>query len=99
MSMPDLLNASPDEIEWHADNIRRRIDELVARLGVKFPVYLVFTKVDLLQGFVEFYGELSRREREQIWGATVSLEQQASGDPRRVFEEEYDRLHDALVDR
>lgn len=99
MSMPDLLNASPDEIEWHADNIRRRIDELVARLGVKFPVYLVFTKVDLLQGFVEFYGELSRREREQIWGATVSLEQQASGDLRRVFEEEYDRLHDALVDR
>ena len=98
ISMSDLLNASRDEIEWHADNIRRRVDELVGRLGVKFPVYLVFTKIDLLQGFIEFFGELTRREREQVWGATFSKDQQAS-ELRTVFEEEYDRLYDQLINR
>ncbi|NBC19239.1 MAG: type VI secretion system membrane subunit TssM, partial [Bacteroidetes bacterium] len=97
ISMDELLNASRDDIDWHADNIRRRIDELVSRLGVRFPVYLVFTKTDLLQGFVEFFGEFSRREREQIWGAT--LEQEIDRKPEDEFEDEFDRLYDELIDR
>ena len=52
---------------------RRRADELVQRLGVRFPVYLVFTKCDMLQGFVEFFGEMTRREREQIWGVRCGV--------------------------
>ena len=97
ISMAELLDAEPDQIDWHAENIRRRIDELISNLGVSFPVYLLFTKCDLLQGFVEFFGELSRQEREEIWGATFDEEQQAAGDLRPVFEEEYQRLTDALL--
>lgn len=99
IGIDELLQARPDEIEWHADNIRRRVDELIGRLGVRFPVYLVFTKCDLLQGFVEFFGELSRQEREQIWGCTLTDEQQASRDLQAVFEHEFDLLAGVLINR
>ena len=98
ISIEELVDAAPDEIEWHANTIRRRISELVERLGVRFPVYVVFTKCDLLQGFVEFFGDMTRKEREQIWGCTLTEEQREEGDPRSVFEHEFDQLYDALVD-
>lgn len=94
-----LASARPDDLERHADAIRRRADELVQRLGVRLPVYLVFTKCDMLQGFVEFFGEMTRREREQIWGCTFDEKQQASSNLRAVFEEEFDRLTGTLVNR
>jgi type VI secretion system protein ImpL len=98
MSIADLLKASFDELEWHAKNIRRRIDELIQRLGVRFPVYLVITKLDLVQGFVESFEHLSRTEREQIWGCTLSPEEVRSSSPREVFEQEFDLLARALDD-
>lgn len=99
IALPDLATATPDEVEWHADTIRRRVDELIARLGVSFPVYLVFTKCDMLQGFVEFFGEMTRKEREEIWGSTLDEAQQHERDLRAVFEREFDLLVSALVNR
>jgi len=98
ISVDELVDATPDEIEWHADNIRRRIGELVQRLEVRFPVYLLFTKCDLLQGFVDLFGDFSRREREQIFGCTLTDDQWAEGTVRTVFEHEYDRLHETLLE-
>lgn len=98
ISIEELVDATPDTIEWHADNIRRRISELVERLEVRFPVYLVFTKCDLLQGFVEFFGDKPRAEREDIWGSTLTDEQREEAAPRAVFEAEFDLLYESLVD-
>ncbi len=95
-SVQDLLNATPEELEWHAENIRKRIDELMNRLGIRFPVYLVFTKCDLLDGFVDFFETLDRREREQIWGSTYTKEQYESESPAGVFEAELQTLLDEL---
>jgi len=97
VAITDLIGASAEDIEWHAKNIRRRIEELVQKLGVRFPVYLVFTKCDLLQGFVELYENMSRKEREQIWGSTFSREQRAQ-DPRELFNREFEVLLRALYD-
>ncbi len=97
ISVNDLADATPDQIEWHADNMRRRLDELLKLLGVKFPVYLAFTKIDLLQGFTQFFGELSRRERDQIWGCTLDKEQWEGHKPRATFETEFDQIAGALV--
>jgi type VI secretion system protein ImpL len=97
ISITDLVDAAPDEIESHASNIRRRVSELVERLGVRFPVYLVFTKCDLMQGFVEFFGDMTRKEREQIWGCTLTDEEQEERPPRDLFEREFDRLFESLV--
>ncbi len=97
ISIEELASASPEEIERHARSIRSRVDELIKRLGVRFPVYLLFTKCDLLQGFVEIFGDMARKEREQIWGCTLDREQQATSDVRSVFEQEFQRLYDALL--
>ena len=97
ISIADLMNASNDELEWHARTVRKRIDELTQRLGLRYPVYLVFTKCDLINGFVEFFEEFSRTEREQIWGCTFSDEQRADPDPKAVFDKEYRGLYEGLI--
>lgn len=96
MSITDVLNATHEDVEWHAKNIRHRIDELIQRLGIRFPVYLVFTKCDLLQGFVEIFEDLDKRERGQIWGCTFTSEQQSSPNPRDVFDREFRLLFQQL---
>ncbi|HLA63192.1 MAG TPA: type VI secretion system membrane subunit TssM, partial [Rhodothermales bacterium] len=96
MSLSDLGQMSSADVELHAEAFRQRLDELVRLLGVRFPVYLVFTKADLLAGFVEFFGDLTKAEREQVWGATFELD-----DPRppvEAFKEEFDAIGDALLD-
>ncbi|MFW5955715.1 MAG: type VI secretion system membrane subunit TssM, partial [Rhodothermales bacterium] len=97
ISLDELAQATPDEIEWHASTIRERVDELVARLGVRFPVFLVFTKCDLMQGFVEFFGDLSRKEREQIWGSTFVREEIEKKEAGALFEEEFHKLYKSLL--
>lgn len=92
ISIADLANATIDKIEEHADKIRKRIDELIVRLGIRFPVYLVFTKCDLLQGFVESFGELDKNERDQALGITFHREQYESTEVGKIFEKELDQI-------
>ena len=96
ISIADLLNGGEQELKGHARNIRKRIDELIQRLGVRFPVYLVFTKCDLISGFAEFFEEFTKNERQQVWGCTFP-KQQGMRNPRSVFDREFQRLCDSLV--
>ncbi len=68
VSVQDLLTQTEEERLRHARTIRTRIDELMAKLEVRFPVYLMFTKADLISGFNEFFEDLGKEEREQVWG-------------------------------
>jgi len=99
-SVKDLLEADAETLDQQAKKIRERIDELSKRLGIHFPVYLVFTKSDLLDGFADFFGDMNSREREQIWGCTYTQEQMkaAAADPRAVFNEELQTLLDSLTE-
>jgi type VI secretion system protein ImpL len=97
ISIADLVNATPEDVEWHAKTVRKRIDELTQRLGLRFPVYLIFTKCDLINGFVEFFEEFSRTEREQIWGCTLSKEQLDDPNPKAIFDREFQGLFDGLI--
>ena len=63
-----LLKADPAELEDDGLNIRRRIDELMRALGVKFPVYLLVTKCDLIQGMTRFCDQLPEKSLEQPMG-------------------------------
>jgi type VI secretion system protein ImpL len=71
VSVADLLEGGEHQVEDHAKRIRERIDELIGRLAVQFPVYVLFTKCDLIQGFVETFGDMGREERGQVWGVTL----------------------------
>ena len=68
ISIADLLTADSKEVDRHVKIIRDRIDELINRLGCVFPIYIVFTKCDLLYGFSAFFADLNEQEREQVWG-------------------------------
>ncbi len=63
-----LLGAPPGALEDDGRNIRRRIDELMRVLGVKFPVYLLVTKCDLVQGMTRFSEQLPDKSLDQPMG-------------------------------
>ncbi len=95
----DLLQAREQEVEWHAQKIRDRIEELMTRLGLTFPVYLVFTKCDLIEGFVPFFDDLNKTEREQIWGCTLKRRTASDPPPKVQFEQEFRQLVENLQAR
>lgn len=99
ISIAQLIQSSDEALEDHAKKMRNRIDELIKRLGIVFPVYLVFTKCDLIQGFVEFFEDLNRSERERIWGCTFSKLGWSSEAPAPRFKSELTQLLAALNTR
>ena len=70
ISVGDILGAPQSELASHAVAIRKRLAELNNRLQVDFPVYVVFTKADLISGFMEYFGHLDVEKRRAVWGAT-----------------------------
>ncbi len=74
MSLSDLLKQTEEERSLHAQSIRQRIEELHSQFGIRFPVYMLFTKTDLVAGFNDFFANLSKEEREQVWGVTFPAE-------------------------
>ena len=70
ISIGDLLTLKQAELATHAVAIRKRLAELNNRLQVDFPVYVVFTKADLISGFMEYFGNLDEQRRKLVWGAT-----------------------------
>lgn len=67
-SVAELTGNSPEFAIDLAKKLRQRIQELTERLEVVAPVYVVFTKVDLINGFNDFFQTLEPQEREKVWG-------------------------------
>lgn len=63
-----LLTADATEIEADARSIRMRVQELMLALGVKFPIYLLITKCDLVQGMTDFCEQLPEEAHKQAMG-------------------------------
>ncbi|MGT2475778.1 type VI secretion system membrane subunit TssM [Paraburkholderia terrae] len=80
LSVQDLLQLSDTQRAVQAGAVRERLKELYTRLGMRFPVYVVVTKCDLLAGFAEFFDDLGRDEREQVWGVTFPYVAQGGPD-------------------
>ena len=64
-----LLDGTPETLDSSAKLVRRRIDELMYVLGAKFPVYILVTKCDLIQGMTQFCDQLDENGRNQAMGA------------------------------
>ncbi|MET0328384.1 MAG: type VI secretion system membrane subunit TssM [Luteimonas sp.] len=103
MSMSDLLLLDERERDAHAQAVRRRLDELQTQLKLRVPVYLVFTKCDLVAGFGEFFDDLDPAQRAQVWGMTFPAAKTLDGSAARGFAQEFnallERLDARLVDR
>ncbi len=70
VSLEDLLNASALQCEQLAKRLRERVQEAQALLELTLPIYLVFTKCDLLPGFSEFYRQRHSLHQEGVLGTT-----------------------------
>lgn len=96
ISLQELLTQTTDERAAHAKTIRSRIDELMEKLEIRFPIYLMFTKCDLVAGFSEFFEDMGKDDREQVWGVSLPNAPTPSQSP------DFDFLHDGysgLIDR
>lgn len=100
ISLLDLMTQNEQERAAHARAIKTRIQELDQYFKIRFPVYVVLTKCDLVAGFMEFFDDLTRNDREQVWGTTFPIEvsEAPSGCVER-FGAEFDTLLDRLSSR
>ena len=100
ISLYDLLYQTEEERIAHAKTIRTRIDELMDKLEIRFPIYLMFTKTDMVSGFSEFFEDLGKDEREQVWGITLPNAANASDGPDLDYlNDEFNGLISRLYDR
>ncbi|MBV9776676.1 MAG: type VI secretion system membrane subunit TssM, partial [Acetobacteraceae bacterium] len=102
IAITDIAQPDRDARLAHARAVRRRVKEITERLGVRVPVYAVFTKADLLAGFTEYFDDLDRERRGQVWGVTFPLETGGQGPLERfgpAFNALIERLDTRLFER
>ena len=95
-SLAELSQARPEAAIQLAKNLRQRVQELTEKLEVFAPVYLVFTKADLISGFVEMFEDRDRSEREKVWGATFAYDPASRADAVAQFDTHFDELREGL---
>lgn len=85
ISVADLATLSREERLAHARAVRARLKELDERLGVRLPVYVLFTKADLIAGFTEHFDDLDKEGRDQVWGETFPRDAKGAEPFRPAF--------------
>ncbi|WP_077003349.1 type VI secretion system membrane subunit TssM [Variovorax sp. KK3] len=106
VSVADLLAQGAEARSTLAASIRARLLELDTRLATRLPVYVLVTKSDLLYGFSEYFADLGKEQRAQVFGFTLSAEEGTAIDEKGLspaFHREFGLLHgrvnDALIQR
>ena len=99
LAMSDIALASPAERSGHARVIRARVLELESKLGIRLPVYALFTKSDLIAGFTEYFDDLDREGRAQVWGITFDRQGSAVAQFAAGFTGLVEQLQTRLLSR
>jgi len=92
-----ILKADEREIEELAKVQRSRLDEVMQRLKVRLPVYLVFTHADAIEGFRDSFSASKAEDKSLVWGSTIPIEK--GDNAQTLFDNEYAILHDSLMKR
>ena len=64
----DVMTEGRKDLTDQAANIREIVDLLHEELSFRFPVYVVVSKADLIQGFTEFFWGVPAQRRDEILG-------------------------------
>ena len=92
-----ILQSSDQEVEQMAKVLRARLDEVLARTKVRFPVYLIFTNADSIEGFRDSFSTSKGEGKNLVWGSTIPIEK--SDNAQALFDGEYEILHNSLMKR
>jgi type VI secretion system protein ImpL len=80
-----------------------RLQEVSQLLGISFPVYVLFTKLDRISFFPEFARGLSKEEASEVLGATLPVRLVATGvyaeEETRRLAKAFDELFYSLAER
>jgi type VI secretion system protein ImpL len=95
-SIAELLGNRPDFTIDLAKQLRQRVQELTERLELFAPVYVMFTKVDLIAGFVDFFEDSDADERSRVWGATLPYDMDGKSNAAALFDQHFDMLTDGI---
>ena len=93
----EILGLDERQIEERAKVLRSRLDEAMQRLKVRFPVYLIFTNADSIEGFSDSFSASKQENKTLVWGATVPIEK--SDNAQSLFDSEFEILHDSVMMR
>ncbi len=96
VSIAELVGNRPEFAIELAKNLRQRVQELTERLEVFSPVYVMFTKADLITGFSEFFQDVDWNERDRVWGATLPYQIEGPNDAIAQFDTHFDTLYEGL---
>lgn len=96
VSILDILTKTPTQQALQASTIKRRIHELNDHLGMTLPVYVIFSKIDLIAGFNNFFADMEQEDREQIWGMTFNA---SKSDKANGVLSQFDHEYSSLLDR
>ncbi len=92
-----ILKGNERAVEEMAKTLRARLDDAMQRLKVNFPVYVVFTNADSIEGFRDSFSTSKNEDKTLVWGSTIPLEKSANA--QALFDGEYEILHDSLMKR
>ncbi len=92
-----ILNSDERQIEELAKVMRARLDAAMQRLKVPFPVYLIFTHADAIEGFRDSFSTSKKEGETLVWGATIPIEKRENA--HSLFDEEYGLLHNSVMKR
>jgi type VI secretion system protein ImpL len=92
-----ILKSDERDMEELAKVLRARLDESMQRLKVRFPVYVVFTHADAIEGFRDSFSSSKNEDKTLVWGATIPIEK--SENAQALFDGEYEILHNSLMKR
>ncbi len=97
ISLPELAQHNSEGFATYARQVKERIHEICQTFALQVPIYLVFTKLDLLGGFTQFYQDWSEEERSQVWGCTFTANQGDSFDAANATAQQFELLYRGLV--
>jgi type VI secretion system protein ImpL len=76
IDVAELLSSDRHARLAQAARLRGRLAELREHLGIRFPVYVMLTKTDVLNGFAEYFSSLTSEARTQVWGFSLPWAEQ-----------------------
>ena len=97
VSAEKILNGDERETEELAKILRGKLDEVIQKFKIRFPVYLVFTKADSIEGFNDSFSVSKKEGKELVWGATIPLEKADNG--QGMFDGEFELLQNSMMKR
>jgi len=97
VSAHEVLTADDRTVKELAKTLRFRVDDLIAAWGIEFPVSLLFNQSDKIPGFADYFGDQFIKSQDQIFGATLSIDQDKIM-PRMSFAQEFGLLSKSLTD-